>query len=79
MRKARAGQTVEGLVREKRMGDLAWQMRITEQKLSTCPREKRSAKERLAKLYNEAKLEYNRLVSDIEVENAPETYGVYLG
>lgn len=79
MRKARAGQTAVGLVREKRMGDLAWQMTVTQQKLSACPREKRSAKERLAKLYDDASAEYNRLAAEIALENAPETYGVYLG
>ncbi len=79
MRKARAGQTAEGLAREKRMGDLAWQMKVTEQKLSACPREKRSAKERLAKLYDHAKAEYNDLAAEVELEDTLETYGVYLG
>lgn len=83
-RKARNSQTtINSLLREKRMGDLAWQMTVTGQKLSACPREKRTAKERLTKLYNEAKAEYDRLTLEIDVEkevkNAPVDYGVYLG
>ena len=83
MREGRAGETTDVLLKKKRMGDLAWQMTVMEQKLSACPREKRTAKERLEKLYSEAKAEYDRLVSKIdfekEVKNAPQHYGVYLG
>ena len=84
MRKARNnGMTTESFFREKRIGDLAWQMTVAGQKLSACPREKRTAKERLIKLYNEAKAEYDRLFLEIdvekEVENVPVDYGVYLG
>lgn len=78
-RKARAGMKTDALLREKRMGDLAWQMNIATQKLQSCPREKRQAKERLLKLYGEAKAEYDRLKFEIEIENAPEDFGVYLG
>lgn len=79
LRKARNGEAADVLLREKRMGDLAWQMNVTQQKLNACPREKRTAKDRLQKLYSEAKAEYDRLNADIELENAPETFGVYLG
>ena len=79
MREGRAGKTTEFLVRKKRMGDLAWQMTVTGQKINACPREKRRAKENLQKLYNEAKAEYNLLKFEIELEKAPENYGVYLG
>jgi len=78
-RKARAGVNSEALLREKRMGDLAWQMTMTSQKLQACPREKRRAKEKLEKLYAEAKAEYDRLQSDIEIEMAATENGVYLG
>jgi len=40
-RKARAGADSQTLLREKRMGDLAWQMTVATQKLQSCPREKR--------------------------------------
>ena len=79
LRKSRAGISHDVLLREKRMGDLAWQMAMTKQKLSACPREKRTAKERLAKLYGEAKAEYDRLAFEIEMETAQEEFGVYLG
>ena len=79
MRKVRIGVDVETIEREKRMGDLAWQMTMAKQKLCACPREKRTAKERLMQLYGEAKAEYDRLAMDIEMENAPEDFGVYLG
>ena len=78
-RKARAGTSADNLLREKRMGDLAWQMTVAEQKLRSCPREKRRAKEYLQKLYNQAKAEYDRLSADIYIENAPREFGVYLG
>lgn len=78
-RKARTGEASGNLLREKRMGDLAWQMTMTKQKLCACPREKRMAKDRLTKLYGEAKAEYDRLVAEIEMENAPKEFGVYLG
>lgn len=78
-RKARAGLTAVNIEREKRMGDLAWQMTVAQQKLQSCPREKRRAKEYLQKLYDEAKAEYDRLSAEIEMENAPEEFGVYLG
>ena len=79
LRKSRAGLPTDVLLREKRMGDLAWQMAMTQQKMRACPREKRTAKERLTKLYGEAKTEYDRLAAEIEMENAPEEFGVYLG
>lgn len=79
LRKSREGVSVDTLLREKRMGDLAWQMTVAKQKLCACPREKRSAKERLMQLYGEAKAEYDRLAFEIEIENAPEDFGVYLG
>lgn len=78
-RKAREGADIDVIMREKRIGDLAWQMTMASQKLSACPREKRTAKERLEKLFNEAKREYDFLVCEIEMENAAEDYGVYLG
>ena len=78
-RKARAGTSADKLLREKRMGDLAWQMTVAEQKLRSCPREKRRAKEFLQKLYNQAKGEYDSLSADIDIENAPREFGVYLG
>ncbi len=78
-RKARAGENNDKLLREKRMGDLAWQMTVAEQKLRSCPREKRRAKENLQKLYYEAKAEYDRLSFEIDIENAPDDFGVYLG
>ena len=78
-RMSRAGVTGDKIEREKRMGDLAWQMTMAKQKLCACPREKRTAKERLTKLYGEAKAEYDRLAAEIEMENAPEEFGVYLG
>ena len=55
-RKARAGEHSDILLREKRMGDLAWQMTVAEQKLRSCPREKRRAKEYLQKLYDDCLL-----------------------
>jgi len=79
LRKSRAGMPADELLREKRMGDLAWQMTVATQKLNSCPREKRRAKEYLQKLYNEAKAEYDRLAFEIEIENAPDDFGVYLG
>lgn len=79
MRKAREGADTDTLLREKRMGDLAWQMNVATQKLCACPREKRAAKEHLEKLYGEAKAEYDRLKFDIEIEKAPVAFGVYLG
>lgn len=79
LRKARNGEAADVLLREKRMGDLAWQMNVTQQKLNACPEEKRTAKDRLQKLYREAKAEYDRLSAEIELENAPENFGVYLG
>ena len=78
-RKARAGVDVQTLSREKRMGDLAWQMTVTAQKLQACPREKRFAKEKLEKLYAEAKAEYDCLQFDIKIEAAAKEAGVYLG
>jgi len=77
--KARAGADSQTLLREKRMGDLAWQMTVATQKLQSCPREKRQAKDRLLQLYNEAKAEYDRLKLEVEIENAAEDFGVYLG
>ena len=79
MREGRAGKTAEILLRKKRMGDLAWQMSLAEQKISACPREKRTAKEALQKLFNEAKAEYNLLKFEIDLEKAPENFGVYIG
>ncbi len=79
MREGRAGKPTEALLKEKRMGDLAWQMTLAQQKMSACPKEKRSVKERLEKLYNDAKAEYNLLKFEIESENVPEKFGVYLG
>jgi len=78
-RKARAGVDSDVLLREKRMGDLAWQMTMTSQKLRACPREKRFAKERLDALYRAAKAEYDRLKYEIETEESAEKHGVYLG
>jgi len=78
-RKARAGVDAQILLREKRMGDLAWQMTVATQKLMSCPREKRQAKDRLSKLYDEAKAEYDRLKLEVEIESAAEDFGVYLG
>lgn len=78
-RKARAGLKTDDILREKRMGDLAWQMTVATQKLQSCPREKRRAKEHLQKLYDEAKAEYDRLKFETEIEAAPEEFGVYLG
>jgi len=78
-RKARAGMKTDDLLREKRMGDLAWQMNIASQKLQSCPREKCEAKARLLKLYGEAKAEFDRLKFEIGIENPPEDFGVYLG
>lgn len=78
-RMEREGMDSHSLIREKRMGDLAWQMTMTMQKLSACPKEKLDAKERLEKLYDEAKAEYDRLVADIEIEKTAEAHGVYLG
>jgi len=78
-RKARAGVDTQTLLREKRMGDLAWQMTVATQKLRSCPREKRQAKDRLSQLYDEAKAEYDRLKLEVEIENAAEDFGVYLG
>ena len=78
-RKARAGEEGKTLLREKRMGDLAWQMTVATQKLQSCPREKRMAKDRLQQLFNAAKAEYDRLSFEIEIENAPKEFGVYLG
>jgi len=78
-RKARSGIDAHKLQREKRMGDLAWQMTMTTQKLCACPREKRQAKDYLQKLYNEAKAEYDRLQLETEIEETAEEYGLYLG
>ena len=78
-RMERAGETDANIKREKRMGDLAWQMTVAEQKLQSCPREKYRAKEYLQKLYDEAKAEYDRLSVEKEIENAPKDFGVYLG
>ena len=78
-RKARAGVHSEILLREKRMGDLAWQMTMTAQKLKACPREKRSAKERLDALYRAAKAEYDHIKLQIELETDAVEHGVYLG
>ena len=78
-RMQRTGATCASLKREKRMGDLAWQMTVAEQKFCSCPHEKYRAKEFLQKLYDIAKAEYDRLNAEIEIENAPEVYGVYLG
>jgi len=78
-RKARAGVNSEALLREKRMGDLAWQMTMTAQKLKACPREKRSAKERLDALYRAAKAEYDHIKLQIELETDAVEHGVYLG
>jgi len=79
LRKARAGEATGSLLREKRMSDLAWQMTVMSQKLCACPREKRIAKDRLMKLYGEAKAEYDRLLVDLEIEKSPKDFGVYLG
>lgn len=79
VRKARAGKEGKALLREKRMGDLAWQMTVATQKLQSCPREKYTAKDRLQQLFNGAKAEYDRLSFEIEIENAPKEFGVYLG
>ena len=54
-------------------------MTMTAQKLKACPREKRSAKERLDGLYRAAKAEYERLKFEIEAEETAEAHGVYLG
>jgi len=78
-RKVRAGLHIDEVVREKRIGDLAWQMTVTSQKLHACPREKRRAKEYLQKLYDEARAEYDRLQFDIRIEKAVEEHGIYLG
>lgn len=78
-RKAREGVNSDKLLREKRMADLAWQMTMTAQKLKACPREKRSAKERLDGLYRAAKAEYERLKFEIETEETAEAHSVYLG
>ena len=78
-RKQRAGMDAESLLREKRMGDLAWQMTVTAQKLKACPREKRSAKERLDALYRAAKAEYEHIKMQIELEADAVENGVYLG
>jgi len=78
-RKAREGAHSDTLLREKRMGDLAWQMTVAAQKLHSCPREKRRAKEYLQKLYDEAKAGYDRLKVEVETEEMAEENGVYLG
>jgi len=36
-------------------------------------------RDRLLQLYNEAKAEYDRLKLEVEIENAAEDFGVYLG
>ena len=54
-------------------------MRVATQKLQSCPREKRRAKVLLQEVYNEVKTGYDRLKFEIEIENAPEYFGVYTG
>ncbi|MDA8708445.1 hypothetical protein N9M10_03630 [Hellea sp.] len=78
-RKVRAGMANNEILREKRLGDLAWQMTVATQKLSACPKEKQMAKERLERLYGDAKAEYERIKFEREIENAAQDYGVYLG
>lgn len=78
-RKARAGVQTETLLREKRLGDLAWQMNVTKVKLKGFRGDDTAAKERLKTLHMEAKAEYDRLMFEIEIENAPQEFGVYLG
>ena len=77
-RKARAGVNTDILLREKRMGDLAWQMNVTAIKLTRFGANNPAANA-LNCLHAEAKVEYDRLKREIEVENAPEEFGVYLG
>jgi len=78
-RKARAGVHSDRLLREKRMGDLSWQMNLTQIKLKGFNTDNQAAKAQLEKLYNEAKAEYDRLKIEAEIEAAAEDNGVYLG
>ena len=78
-RKERAGVAPQILLREKRMSDLAWQMNIANIKLNGYRENNDAAKTRLQRLHNEAKAEFDRLKFEIEIENAPKEYGVYLG
>ena len=78
-RKKRAGVAPQTLLREKRMSDLAWQMNIANIKLNGYRENNDAAKTRLERLHNEAKAEFDRLKFEIEIENAPKEYGVYLG
>jgi len=79
VRKARAGMTNNEILREKRLGDLAWQMTVATQKLSACSEEKQTVKARLERLYGQAKAEYERIKFELEIENAAQDYGVYIG
>jgi len=79
VRKARAGMTNNEILREKRLGDLAWQMTVATQKLSACPEEKQTVKARLERLHSQAKAEYERIKFELEIENAAQDYGVYIG
>ena len=68
-RKARAGEDNDRLLREKRMGDLAWQMNVTSLKLNSFRENNEAAKARLQQLFNEAKAEFDRLQFEMDIDD----------
>jgi hypothetical protein len=78
-RKAEAGLTAREILREKRMGDMAWQMNFTAQKLKNYRGCDPSAKENLKRLHREAKRAYDRLQAQIEIEAAADKFSIFLG
>ncbi len=78
-RKSVAGMSAREVLREKRMGDMAWQMNFTALKIQKFRGEDLSVIERFQALYAEARQEYDRLQAEMEVEDAAAEYGFFLG
>ena len=78
-RKARAGVDNDKLQREKRMGDLAWQMNVASVKLRGFRDYNETAEPILQKLYDEAKAEYDCLKDEVKTEEITEKFGPLFG
>ncbi len=78
-RKSVTGMSAQAFQREKRMGDMAWQMNFTAQKLKNYRGCDPSAKKNLKKLHIEAKQKYDRLQAEIEIEAAADEFSIFLG
>jgi len=78
-RKAAGGMDMRAIQREKRMGDMAWQMNFSALKLQKFRGEDLSVIDRFQSLYAEAKREYDRLKAEIELDPLADKYSLFWG